>query len=139
MDLVSVDPEFDLYNAQWPIRSHYEHFPPAKFVHDDPSTSRVGSAINSIVAEGCIVSGGTIRNSVLFPEVRTHSYSTIEEAILFEGVEVGRRAQIRRAIVDKDVTIPPDTVIGYDPDDDAQRFSVSDEGIVVIPKGYEFS
>ena len=138
MDLVSVSPEFDLYNPRWPIRSHYAHFPPAKFVHDDPSTSRVGAAINSIVAEGCIVSGGTIRSSVLFPRVRTHSYSTIEESVLFTGVEVGRRAQIRRTIIDKDVTIPPDAVIGHDLEEDARRFTVSDDGIVVIPKGFVF-
>ena len=138
MDLVSVNPEFDLYNQKWPIRSHYDHFPPAKFVHDDPKTKRVGTAINSIVAEGCIVSGGTIRNSVLSACVRTHSYSTIEQSVLFEGVKVGRRAKIRRAIIDKDVEVPPDTTIGYDRDADEERFHVSDDGIVVIPKGYEF-
>ena len=139
MDLVSVDPEFDLYNPVWPIRSHYQHFPPAKFVHHDPSTQRVGTAIDSIVAEGCIVSGGTIRNSVLFPRVRTHSYSDIEKSVLFEGVEVGRRARLRKTIVDKEVEIPPDTVIGFEPEEDRKRFPVSDEGIVVIPKGFQFS
>ncbi len=138
MDLVSVNPEFDLYNSRWPIRSHYEHFPPAKFVHDDPDANRVGSAVDSIVAEGCIVSGGTIRNSVLFPRCRINSFSSIEDSILFQGVEVGRRARIRRTIIDKDVAIPPDTIVGYDRDEDERRFTVSEEGIVVIPKGYQF-
>lgn len=137
MELVSLTPAFDLYNRRWPIRSFYEHYPPAKFVHDDPRNARVGSAINSIVAEGVIVSGGLIRKSVLFPRVRINSYSHIEESILFEGVSIGRRARIRRAIIDKGVEIPPDTVIGYDLERDAKRFTVSD-GIVVVPKGTVF-
>ena len=138
MDLVSVDPEFDLYNPVWPIRSHYKHFPPAKFVHDDPSSERIGTAIDSIVAEGCIISGGTIRRSVLFPRVHTHSYSLVEDSVLFEGVDVGRRARLRRTIVDKDVQIPPETSIGFDLESDRERFTVSKEGIVVIPKGFQF-
>lgn len=137
MDLVSVTPEFDLYNRRWPIRTHYEHYPPAKFVHDDFSNERVGTAINSIVAEGVIVSGGSIKNSVLFPRVRVNSYARIEEAVIFDRVEVGRHAKIRKAIIDKDVEIPPGMVIGYDPAEDARRFTVSD-GIVVIPKGMQF-
>ncbi len=135
MDLVSVHPHFDLYNDQWPIRTYYENHPPAKFVHHDPSTERVGRAIDSTVAEGCIVSGGLIKGSILFPEVHVHSYSKIEDSILFEGVEVGERARIRRAIIDKDVVIPPDTVIGHDLERDRERFTVSEDGIVVIPKG----
>ncbi|RAL22808.1 glucose-1-phosphate adenylyltransferase [Lujinxingia litoralis] len=138
MDLISAEPQFDLYNRRWPIRTHYQHYPPAKFVHDDPATNRVGQAINSSVAEGCIVSGGTIRNSVLFQRVRVNSYSSIEDSVLFEQVEVGRRARIRKAIIEKDVVIPPDTVIGYDEELDRARFPVSDKGVVVVPKGYEF-
>lgn len=137
MELISLTPAFDLYNRRWPIRSHYEHYPPAKFVHDDPRNARVGTAINSIVAEGVIVSGGLIKQSVLFPRVRINSYSHVEECVLFEGVNIGRRAKIRRAIIDKRVEIPPDTVIGYDLEADAQRFTVSD-GIVVVPKGTVF-
>jgi glucose-1-phosphate adenylyltransferase len=137
MDLVSVHPHFDLYNDKWPIRTYYENHPPAKFVHHDPSNERVGKAIDSMVAQGCIVSGGTIQDSVLFPEVHTHSYSRIDESILFEGVEVGEGARIRRAVIDKGVEIPPETVIGHDLEKDRERFSVSDEGIVVIPKGEE--
>lgn len=139
MDLVSLNPEFDLYNKRWPIRSHYHHFPPAKFVHDDPTQNRVGTAINSIVAEGCIVSGGTIRNSILFPQARINSFSSIEDSVLFEGVEVGRRALIRRTIIDKDVIVPPDTVVGFDAKEDAERFPVTESGVVIIPKGYEFT
>ena len=137
MELVSLTPAFNLYNRKWPIRSYYEHYPPAKFVHDDPRIARVGTAVNSIVAEGVIVSGGMIRSSVLFPRVRINSYSHVEECVLFEGVNVGRRARVRRAIVDKNVEIPPDSVIGYDLEADAKRFTVSD-GIVVIPKGTVF-
>lgn len=137
MDLCSITPEFDLYNRRWPIRTHYEHYPPAKFVHDDFGNERVGTAINSIVAEGVIVSGGSIRNSVLFPRVRVNSYSRVEESVIFDRVEIGRHAKIRRAIIDKDVDIPPGTVIGYDLEKDARRFTVSD-GIVVIPKGMRF-
>ena len=138
MDLVSLNPEFDLYNKRWPIRSYYAHVPPAKFVHDDPTNNRVGTAINSIVAEGCIVSGGTIRSSVLFPGVRVNSFSSIEDSVLFENVEVGRRALLRKTIVEKGVVIPADTIVGFDPEEDARRFTISDKGVVVIPKGYEF-
>lgn len=134
MDLVRIHPYFDLYNDEWPIRTHFENHPPAKFVHDDPSNERVGRAINSVVAEGCIVSGGVIRDSILFPEARVNSFSEIDQSILFEGVDVGRRAKIRRAIIDKNVEIPPDTVIGHDLEKDRERFTVSDNGIVVIPK-----
>lgn len=134
MDLVHVHPMFDLYNDKWPIRTNFENHPPAKFVHDDPEGDRVGKAIHSVVAEGCIVSGGVIRESILFPEVRVHSYSEIERSILFEGVEVGRGAKLRRTIVDKNVEIPPDSVIGYDLEKDRERFTVSEDGIVVIPK-----
>lgn len=137
MELVSLTPSFNLYNRRWPIRTYYEHYPPAKFVHDDPRNARVGTAVNSIVAEGVIVSGGMIRNSLLFPRVRVNSYSRIEESVLFDGVNVGRRARIRRAIIDKHVEIPADAVIGYDLEEDAKRFTVSD-GIVVVPKGTVF-
>ncbi|MFB6374367.1 MAG: glucose-1-phosphate adenylyltransferase [Bradymonadaceae bacterium] len=135
MDLVSIHPHFDLYNEEWPIKTYYKDHPPAKFVHDDRVNERVGKAINSTVSEGCIVSGGVIRDSILFPEVRVNSYSEVDQSVLFEGVDVGRRAKIRRAIIDKDVEIPPDTVIGYDLEKDRERFTVSDDGIVVIPKG----
>jgi glucose-1-phosphate adenylyltransferase len=135
--LVAITPQFDLYNRRWPIRTHYAHYPPAKFVHDDFKNERVGTAVNSIVAEGVIVSGGSIMNSVLFPRVRVNSYARVEESVLFNRVEIGRHAKIRRAIIDKDVSIPPGMVIGYDLEKDSRRFTVSD-GIVVIPKGMKF-
>jgi glucose-1-phosphate adenylyltransferase len=138
MDLVAINPEFDLYNPKWPIRTRYKHHAPAKFVHDDPTTNRVGTAVNSTVAEGAIVSGGTIRNSILFPRVRVNSYSSIDESVLFDGVDIGRRAKIRRAVIDKGVSIPADEVIGYDLDRDRKRFTVSDDGVVVIPKDAVF-
>ena len=139
MDLVAINPQFDLYNPRWPIRTRYEHHAPAKFVHDDPTNNRVGTAINSMVAEGAIVSGGVIRNSILFPRVRVNSYSRIEESVIFDGVDIGRHAKIRRAVIDKGVEVPADAVIGYDLEKDRQRFTVSDTGVVVIPKGAVFN
>ena len=135
MDLISIVPQFDLYNRRWPTRTFYDHVPPAKFVHDDPVSGRIGTAINSIVAEGCIVSGGLIRDGVLFPRVRVNSFATIEGSVLFERVKVGRRARIRRAILDKDVIVEQDATIGYDLQADRERFEVSPGGIVVVPKG----
>ena len=135
MDLVALAPEFDLYNPKWPIRTRYKHYAPAKFVHDDPDHNRVGTAINSMVAEGVIVSGGMIRNSILCPRVRVNSYSSIEESVLFKGVQVGRHARLRRCVVDKGVEVPPYAVIGYDLEEDRRRFTVSPEGVVVIAKG----
>lgn len=137
MDLVAVTPEYNLYNTEWPVRSHHKQFPPAKFVHDEPNNARVGKAINSIVSEGVIVSGGTIRQSILFPSVRINSYSSVEESIIFSRVNIGRNVRIRRAIIDKDVDIPEGTQIGYDLEKDRKRFTVSD-GIVVVPKGTKF-
>ncbi|AWV90970.1 glucose-1-phosphate adenylyltransferase [Bradymonas sediminis] len=135
MDLVALSPQFDLYNPKWPIRTRYKHYAPAKFVHDDPDNNRVGSAVNSMVAEGVIVSGGLIRNSILFPRVRVNSYSSIEESVLFTRVQVGRHARLRRCVIDKDVEIPPYAEIGFNLEEDRRRFTVSPEGVVVIPKG----
>jgi glucose-1-phosphate adenylyltransferase len=138
MDLTAIVPEFDLYNHRWPIRTQHAHLPPAKVVHNDPSSGRTGTAVNSIVSEGCVVSGGFIRRSILCPQVRINSYSSVEECVLFDRVDVGRRAKLKRAIIDKGVQIPPDTMIGYDLEADRERFYVSDDGIVVVPKGYVF-
>ena len=135
MDLVSVSPLFNLYNAEWPIHTTMEPHPPAKFVFADEKSDRVGMATDSLVCEGCIISGGKINRTVLSPNVRINSYSSVDESILFENVNVGRYVQIRRTIVDKDVDIPPRTVIGYHPEEDRKRFYVSPEGVVVIPKG----
>jgi glucose-1-phosphate adenylyltransferase len=133
MDLISVDPIFDLYNRDWPILSWPEPLPPAKFVFED--TGRIGHAIDSMVCAGVIVSGGTVRRSVLSPGVRVHSYGVVEESILMQGVDVGRGAVVRRAIVDKNVQIAAGVEIGVDPVADRARFAVSPAGIIVIPKG----
>ncbi len=133
MDLVTVDPIFDLYNEDWPILTWSFPHPPAKFVHDHEG--RRGFAAESLVSAGAIVSGASVRRSIISPEVRLHSYATVEDAVLFDGVDVGRRAVVKRAIVDKGVVVPPDYQIGVDPVLDKERFTVSDEGIVVIGKG----
>jgi glucose-1-phosphate adenylyltransferase len=135
MDLVEVDPIFNLYNDQWPIYTQHHNFPPAKFVFADREHSRVGCATDSLVCEGCIISGGTVHRSVLSPKVRINSFSDVMESILFENVQVGRHCRIRKAIVDKNVDIPPGLTIGYDLEEDRQRFHVTPSGVVVIPKG----
>jgi glucose-1-phosphate adenylyltransferase len=137
MDLVQVVPSLDLYNPRWPIRTWTRSLPPAKFVFSNPDEARVGTATDSLVSEGCIVSGGRIDRTVMSPNVRVNSFSHVEESILLDGVDVGRHARIRRAIIDKGVHVPAHTEIGYDLEGDARRFTVSD-GIVVIPKGYAF-
>ncbi len=136
MDLVSVDPQLNLYDPSWPIRTYQAQNPPAKFVFaQEEKGGRLGIALDSIVAHGCIISGGRVQNSVLSPNVRVNSYSEVRESILMENVEIGRHCRIRRSIIDKDVIIPPGTEIGYDADADRERFHVSPAGIVVIGKG----
>jgi glucose-1-phosphate adenylyltransferase len=134
MDLCSVSPRFSLYTPEWPIYSAYYPAPPAKFVFSDREQNRVGIATDSMVSEGCIISGGHVDRSILGPRVRVNSFSSVSESILFDDVEVGRHARLRRTIVDKGVRIPPGMTIGYDPEEDRKRFVVSDDGIVVIPK-----
>ncbi len=135
LDLVEVDPIFNLYNDRWPIFTVQHNFPPAKFVFADRENARVGKATDSLISEGCILSGGSVHRCVLSPQVRVNSYSRVEESILFERVDIGRRCKIRRAIIDKNVEIPPGTIIGYDPEEDRRRFHISEGGVVVIPKG----
>jgi glucose-1-phosphate adenylyltransferase len=133
MDLIEVDPVLNLYDRDWPIRTAQPQLPPPKFVFSDDS--RRGEALDSMVCQGCIVSGGHVRRSVLSPNVRVNSYARVEESILFEGVDVGRYCRIRRAIIDKDVKIPAGTTIGHDPEQDRRRgFAVSEGGVVVIAK-----
>ena len=138
MDLVAIQPAFNLYNHHWPIRTGYNHDPPAKFVFRDEANARVGIATESLVSLGCIISGGRIHRSVLSNRVRVNSFSHIEESVLFENVVIGRHARIRRAIIDKDVEIPSGTEIGYNLAEDRKRYWVSDGGIVVIPKRAKF-
>lgn len=135
MDLVSVTPQLNLYNPDWPIVTSTSNMPPAKFVFADADTHRIGIATDSLVNDGAIVSGGTIHRTLLFPRVKINSYAQVEESILMDGVDVGRRSKIRRAIIDKGVQIPPGTTIGYDLERDRERFTVSEDGIVVVPKG----
>jgi glucose-1-phosphate adenylyltransferase len=133
MDLRDAQPHLDLYNPHWPLRTAYYNQPPAKFVFDE--NGRRGQALHSVISEGCIVSGGTVRNSVLGREVFIHSYSHVEDSVVMDYAEIGRHARIRRAIIDKYVNVPDGEEIGYDLERDRQRFFVTDSGLVVIPKG----
>jgi glucose-1-phosphate adenylyltransferase len=133
MDLISVDPIFNLYNRQWPILTWPDPLPPAKFVFEDEG--RTGRAFDSMVCAGVVISGATARRTVLSPGVHLHSYSLVEDSILMQNTEVGRHAVVRRAILDKDVKIAPGAQVGVDPEADRERFTVSSAGIVVIPKG----
>jgi len=133
MDLVAPDPMFNLYNREWPIYTWNEPAPPAKFVFDDEG--RRGVAYDSMVSQGVVVSGGTVRRSVLSPGVRVGSYSQVKESVLMEGVTVGRHATVRRAIVDKHVEIPVGVQIGLDVQRDRGRYVVTDDGVVVIGRG----
>ncbi|MDD5237200.1 MAG: glucose-1-phosphate adenylyltransferase [Candidatus Omnitrophica bacterium] len=136
MDLVQVEPTFNLYDKEWPIRTYQEQYPPAKTVFSGEEVAgRVGLVLDSLVASGSIVSGGKVQRSVLSPNVRINSFSEIYDSILMEGVNVGRYAKVKRAIVDKDVDIPVGTVIGYDPEEDKKRFFVTESGITVVAKG----
>lgn len=138
MDLVQVDPLFNLYDREWPIRTYQEQFPCAKTVFSgEEIAGRVGLVLDSLVPGGCIVSGGRVQRSILSPNVRVNSYSQVYDSILMEGVNVGRHSKIRRAIIDKDVNIPQGMVIGYDPAEDKKRFYLSESGIVVVAKGTE--
>jgi glucose-1-phosphate adenylyltransferase len=130
--LISLDPIFDLYNAEWPIRTWQPTYPPAKFIHNEDE--RRGEAINSMVSSGSVVSGGHVVQSILSPLVRVNSYADIEGSILLENVDIGRGAIIRNAIIDKNVRVPAKMEIGVDLDADRKRFTVSDNGVVVIGK-----
>jgi len=131
MDLCHVNPEFNLYDPEWPLRTHQPQAPPAKFVFAEAG-SRCGQALDSVISPGCIVSGSTIYGSVLCPNVRVHSFCRIEQCILMPGVRVGRHARIRRAIVDRDVLIPRGALIGYNMEEDRRRHTVTDSGVVVV-------
>ncbi len=136
LDLVAVDPLFNLYDQQWPIRTYQGQFPPAKFVFaQDYQGGRMGVALDSIVCGGCIISGGRVQNSVLSPNVRVQDHADVRDSVIMENVTIGEHCRIRRAIIDKDVTIPPKTEIGYDRDADAHRFHLTESGLVVISKG----
>jgi glucose-1-phosphate adenylyltransferase len=131
MDLVQVNPEFNLYDPEWPLRTYQPQAPPAKFVFAEEG-ARCGQALDSIISPGCIVSGSRISGSILCPNVRVHSFCHIDQCILMPGVRVGRHARIRRAIIDRDVFIPRGALIGYDLEEDRRRHTVSEGGIVVV-------
>ena len=130
MDLCQVNPEFNMYDPEWPLRTHQPQAPPAKFVFAEDR--RKGEAVDSLIAQGCIVSGSRIAGSILCPNVRVHSFCHIEQSILMPGVRVGRHARIRRAIIDRDVLIPRGALIGFDVDEDRRRHTVTEEGVVVV-------
>lgn len=132
VDLIRPTPEFDLYNPQWPLLTWQFPEPPAKFVHNEGD--RKGQAINSLVSAGSIVSGGHVYRSILSPRVRVNSFAEITDSVVFDNVDVGRGAIVRKAIVDKNVQIPPGAQIGVDLARDRERFTVSDGGVVVIGK-----
>ncbi len=131
MDLCGIDPEFNLYDPEWPMRTYQPQAPPAKFVFAEQGR-RCGEALDSIISPGCIISGSQVVGSVLCPNVRVHSYGLIEQSMLMPGVRVGRHARIRRAIIDRDVLIPRGAVIGFNPEEDRKRHTVTDLGVVVV-------
>ena len=133
MDLLSYEPELNLYSREWPLRTFNHNYPPAKFIWQEGD--RIGMATNSMVSEGCIVSGGMISHCVLSPKVRINSFAQVSDSILMENVNVGRYSEVRKAIIDKNVDIPPYTKIGVNREDDIARgFFVSREGVTVVPK-----
>jgi glucose-1-phosphate adenylyltransferase len=136
MDLVNVDPQLNLYDERWPIHTYQGQHPPAKTVFSQ--VERTGLVMDSIICGACIISGGKIQHSILSPRVRINSYSEVIDSVLLEGVNVGRHARIRRAIVDKNVDIPSGMEIGYNLEEDRKRFTVTELGIVVVPKGMEW-
>jgi glucose-1-phosphate adenylyltransferase len=136
MDLCQVNPEFNLYDPEWPLRTYQIQAPPAKFVFADQGI-RSGQALDSVISAGCIISGSQVYGSVLCPNVRVHSFCRIEDSILMPGVRVGRHVRIRRAIIDRDVFIPRGAQIGYDLDEDRRRHTVTEKGVVVVTRDDE--
>ena len=132
MELIGVTPELNLYDADWPIWTWQQQVPPAKFVFDDEG--RRGMAVDSLVSGGCVVSGAAVRRSLLFSNVRVHSYAEIDDTVVFPEVDIGRHCRIRRAVIDTRAVLPPGTVIGYDHAEDARRFHVSPGGVVLVTR-----
>lgn len=132
MDLISVSPEFNMYDLDWPIRTYPYQYPPGKTVSHEGE--RVGRTLNSLICDGCVVSGGLVERSVLGPNVRVNSFSYITDSIILNSCNIGRHSRIRRAIIDKNVVIPEGYEIGFDLEGDKKKFTVTETGIVVIPK-----
>ncbi|QPJ66676.1 MAG: glucose-1-phosphate adenylyltransferase [Candidatus Nitrohelix vancouverensis] len=138
MDLKSISPVFNLYNNEWPIRSTLANSPPAKFIFNDED--HCGHALNSIVSEGSIISGGKVEDSIICRQVVVESGSLVQNSIIMDRVNIGKNCKINMAIIDKDVTVPPNTTIGYDIDEDENRFFVDPESnLVVLNKGFKFT
>ena len=133
MDLVAVSPQFNLYDKDWPIRTYQRQYPPAKFVFAYEG-KRMGIAVDSIVSNGCIVSGGRVVNSVLSPDVRVNSYCEIDRSIIMSHVSIGRYSRIRNVIIDRGVQLPENTAIGYNLEEDRTKYHVTETGIVVVPR-----
>jgi glucose-1-phosphate adenylyltransferase len=130
MELVRVSPELNIYDEQWPIWTYQEQLPPAKFVFDDPD--RRGTAIDSMVSGGCIISGSKVSNSLMFSNVRVHDYSSVDRSVILPRVRVGERCTIRNAIVDSGSVVPDDMQIGVDRAADEERFYVTEGGVVLV-------
>ncbi|MFO7527311.1 MAG: glucose-1-phosphate adenylyltransferase [Marinobacter sp.] len=130
LELIGVSPELNLYDSNWPIWTYQEQLPPAKFVFDDEN--RRGTAVDSMVAGGCIVSGAMVRHSLLFSQVRVHSFSEVSDSVIYPDVDIGRNCKIQRALIDRGCKIPEGTQIGFDEDEDRKRFHVSPKGVVLV-------
>ena len=135
MDLIQVLPPINLYDRDWPFRTYQEQYGPVKTVWAEEGSHRIGMALNSVISNGCIISGGRVKSSILSPNVRINSFSEVSDSILMQGCDIGRYAKVRRAIIDKNVKVPQKMEIGYDLERDKKRFIVTESGIVVIPKG----
>jgi glucose-1-phosphate adenylyltransferase len=136
MDLVAVEPVFNLYDKNWPLRTMAQQLPPAKtvFAQEEPG-GRLGIVLDSLVSGGAIVSGGRVERCILGPEARVNSYAKVADSVLMDGVDIGRHARVKRAIIDKGVCIPASFVVGEDEAEDRRRFTVTPGGVVVIPRG----
>jgi glucose-1-phosphate adenylyltransferase len=130
MELIGVTPELNLYDNDWPIWTYQSQLPPAKFIFNDEG--RRGMAVDSMVSGGCIVSGASVRHSLLFSDVHVRSYSEVEDCVVLPNVEIGEHCRLRRVVVDKGCRIPDHTVIGFDREQDAKRFYVSENGVIVV-------
>jgi glucose-1-phosphate adenylyltransferase len=134
MDVASVSPTFNLYDRGWPMRTRVRQYPPAKFVFGEQG--RTGTAVNSVISAGCIISGAGVRDSVFSQDVRVNSYSEVSSSIVFSHVNIGRHSKIRRAIIDRDVNLPEGTVIGYDPAEDRKNYFVTESGLTVVTRDH---
>ncbi|BCT67155.1 Glucose-1-phosphate adenylyltransferase [Nitrosospira sp. NRS527] len=130
LDLTRITPDLNLYDKDWPIWTHQEQLPPAKFIFDDDD--RRGQALDTMVSGGCIISGSTVRRSLLFSNVQVRSYSSIEDSVILPNVDIGRNVRLRRVVVDKNCIIPPGLMAGFDPEQDRERFYVTENGVTLI-------